>query len=288
MHLAGIQAAMELAKAKGDTEFEKRCRENLEVAGKTLIERLWTGKYFKCWWTEGAGDDGQIHIDTLYGQLWCYLLGLGDLTDPDYMRSHLLTEEQAADSPFGLQVIVNTKKKRDSESHHINDTVWQIGSITWTAMNLFLGNDVDVSMAQAEKVINHWRLKLNDQWDYRDLTAVWNGKPYCNSHYARQLMFWAIPMALVGQDYSAVDQRLSFDPKTKAPYRLPFYTPKANGVLEVEAGKPVRLRVIAGKLELKELVISGEVLAGDISVDAGDTITLDTMASNKHMRGTSQ
>ena len=196
------------------------------------------------------------------------------------MRLHLQTEKQTADSPFGLQVIVNTKEKRNIESRHINDTVWQIGSITWTVLNLFLGNDVDVSMAQAEKVINHWRLKLNDQWDYRDLTAVWNGNPYCNSHYGRQLMFWSIPMALAKQDYSAVEQRLSFGPKIKAPYRLPFYTPQANGVLEAEAGKPMQLRVIAGKLELKELVISGKVLAKDISMDAGGSITLDVMASD--------
>jgi len=199
--------------------------------------------------------------------------------DQKYMQSHLRTEVETADSPFGLQVIVDTTKKRDFSSRHIDSTVWQIGSITWTVMNLFLDNDVDMSMAQAEKVINHWRLKLNDQWDYRDLTAVWNGDPYCNSHYARQLIFWSIPMALAGQNYSVTDQRLSFNPKIKAPYRLPFYTPQANGVLEAKAGKPIQLRLIAGKLKLKELVISGKIAAKDISMVAGNSITLDVASS---------
>ena len=244
IHISGMEAALALAQLKNDQELTKRCRANLEAARNSMMKYLWNGEYFGCWWSKDNPENTYVHTDTLYGQLWSYLLGFSHIINPEAMRSHLRAEEQYADTPYGLKVIVDTSKGSNSDGRDMHDTVWPVASITWTGMKLFLGDDVDKSLSQGEKVVKHWAYTINDQWDYRDLSAGWDGTPYCNSHYGRQLMFWAFPLGLTGQDYSAVEQRLSFDPKTEAPYRFPFYTPKANGVLEAEAGKPLRLRVI--------------------------------------------
>ena len=76
----------------------------------------------------------------------------------------------------------------------VNNLVWQAGSIDWCALNLYLGGEVEESLAEAETVIRHWREGLRDQWDIRDLTTGWNGDPWCNSHYTRHLMLWSIPL----------------------------------------------------------------------------------------------
>ena len=65
----------------------------------------------------------------------------------------------------------------------------------------------------AQKVIGKWTDKLRDPWDVRDLYSVQDGYPWCNSHYGRQLIFWAIPLALSGQQYDAALGRLSLIPK---------------------------------------------------------------------------
>jgi hypothetical protein len=88
-------------------------------------------------------------------------------------------------------------------------------------------------------------------------------------------MFWAIPMALVGQDYSAVDERLSLDPKADGAYRLPFYTPFSNGVIERTAKGILSIRVLSGTLTLKELVVSGKTLLKDITLKTGEIAKLD-------------
>ncbi len=269
MHLAAMKASIALAEAYGDEEFATRCRESFDSANASLEKHLWTGKYYRNWWDANKGSPSLIHVDTLYGQLWSSILGLGDLTDRDKMLSHLQMEKSACDTPYGLEVITDTEKVRSPSRRDINSTVWQGGSMTWSALKLYLDQDVEDGLAMSEKVINHWREQLNDQWDYRDLTAAWDGMPWCNSHYTRQLTFWSLPMALSGQEYSAKDAALSFSPRVNAPYRIAFYLPQANGVLEAEPGKQPTLRVIDGELELNSVTVDGREIEFDVAMDNG-------------------
>ncbi|GAA5509176.1 GH116 family glycosyl-hydrolase [Novipirellula caenicola] len=268
MHLAAMKASIALAEAYGDEEFAIRCRHSFESATKSIDQNLWEGKYYRNWWDAKMGAPSLIHVDTLYGQLWSSILGLGELVDRDKMLSHLQMEKSACDTPFGLEVITDTEKVRSPTRRDINSTVWQGGSMTWSVLNLYLDQDVDDGLAMAEKVINHWRVQLNDQWDYRDLTAAWDGMPWCNSHYTRQLTFWSLPMALSGQEYTAKDGTLSFSPRIKAPFRLPFYLPQANGVLEALPGKQPTLRVIDGKIKLSKVTVNGKEIEFNIGLQS--------------------
>ena len=110
-------------------------------------------------------------------------------------------------SPFGLKVM--SRRGRDP----IDDLVWEAGSLDWASLRLLLGGDVKTSLAEAEKVVNVWREHLRDAWDWRDLTRSDDGQPWCNSHYARQLIFWSIPLVLSGQQYSAAEKKLLFAPR---------------------------------------------------------------------------
>jgi|WetSurMetagenome_2_1015567.scaffolds.fasta_scaffold346706_2 non-lysosomal glucosylceramidase len=76
------------------------------------------------------------------------------------------------------------------------------------------------------------------------------GQPYCNSHYSRQLILWAIPLAISGQQYSESDGTLSFDPVDSAPAELPFMLPGFAGILKLTDGKNDYLQVISGEIYL--------------------------------------
>jgi hypothetical protein len=156
----------------------------------------------------------------------------------------------------------------------IDELVWEAGSLDWTSLNLWLGEDMKTSMAEAEKLVNVWRVHLRDAWDWRDLTRSDDGQPWCNSHYARQLILWSIPLALSGQQYSAPQQKLSFAPRLGAPARLPWFTPVANGVLERTAAGKYRLLTLSGRAELRELTIAGGTPRKDVLLEAGRAVEL--------------
>jgi len=271
LHLAAILAAEKLAAVQGDTDFAGHCRENVESARKALNDRLWTGEHFRSWWMKDGGHPDALHADTLYGELWARILGLECTDDEDKIRRHLAAELEKNGSPFGLKVMRGTASREDGP---VNNIVWEAGSLDWCSLNICLGAGVNESLAEAAKVINKLREKLRDQWDIRDLTAGWDGYPWCNSHYARQLILWAIPLALSGQQYSAPERTLTFDPKIPAPATLPFFTPAAAGTLELTGDGSARLTVLSGRIELDRIRAGSMSEERPIVLDRGDTLEI--------------
>ncbi|CAZ94529.1 GH116 family glycosyl-hydrolase [Zobellia galactanivorans] len=275
MHLAAMKAATELAKEREKEDLVSLYKKNIAAAQNTLKAHFWTGTYFRNWWNKDEPKNDDIHIDTQFGQVWSYLLGLGDVIEPELMKSHLEAEVVAADSPYGMKVLAYAGNDRDETGSGVNNTVWQAGSIHWSILNIYLQMNPDKSLGQAKKVINHWRKGLNDQWNYADLTSVTNGYPHTNSHYGRQLMLWGIPLALSGQQFSAPQGVLSFTPRIEAPYKLPFFTAHASGVLEAKVGEPLLLTLKSGHLKLNKIIVDDQTLTENATLNVGDTIVLD-------------
>ncbi len=251
LHLAALRAAGRLAAVQGDQDFAEACRRSFELGVKALEEKLWTGRYFRSWWSADRKYPDALHADTLYGQIWSFLLGLGPLIDTAKISSHLRSEKEINSSPFGLKVMQLT----ENDSRFREELVWQAGSLDWCTLSLYAGGNVEEALSEAGKTVNVWREHLRDFWDWRDLTTAWDGQPWCNSHYARQLIFWSIPLALSGQNYSAVGKKILFQPKVQAPAKLPWFTPTAEGVLELSKNGGGVFEVYGGSLELRELCI---------------------------------
>ena len=270
LHLAAMLAAHKMAELQGDAELAAAVNANLDTARTKLDELLWTGEYYRSWWMKDAAYPDGLHADTFYGQLWAFILDLGLTIEPGKITAHLDAEMKYNETPYGLQVMTNTNEDIWTR----DDFVWQAGSIDWAALNICLGRPVEPSLAEAERVLNVWREHINDQWDIRDLSTITDGHPWCNSHYARQLMLWSIPLALSGQQYSAPDGRLSFEPRAGAPATLPFFVPTANGTLELLGDGSARLTVLSGELKLKELSVGATKLTEAISLKAGEGIDI--------------
>jgi non-lysosomal glucosylceramidase len=269
LHLAAIRAAEKMADRVQDGEFGRISRDHFEMAAHRLDELLWTGSYYRAWWMGHGEQTDALHVDTLYGQLWASVLGLGWVVDPVKVRAHLAAEARFCDGPSGLKVMHGRK------SEMIDDLIWQAGSIDWTALNLYADGSTKASYGEAEKVIRNWRDHLADFWDWRDLSRSDNGLPWCNSHYARQAILWAIPLALSGQQYSAFDKRLTFDPVQEAPKRLPWYVPGAAGALERSTDNQYTLRVLSGRIELKQWTVGKLMSHVPVNLRAGEAALLD-------------
>jgi hypothetical protein len=233
--------------------------------------------------------DGQpypdaLHADSLYGQLWAFILGLGLTADESSLRAHLKMESRLNASPYGLKVMRRADPSLPEAENAVPDggglnaardnLVWEAGSLDWCSLNLHLGGPVERSLDEAKKIVLNWAERLCDQWNYTDLTTAWDGHPWCNSHYARQVILWSIPLALSGQHYFAPEARLTFDPKTAAPAKLPFFTPTAFGTVQLTGDGHYKLTIAFGTLELRELRVAKAVLRRSGTLRAGESVTL--------------
>ncbi len=279
LHLAALLAAQKMAEQRDDPAFASECAAAFERGQKALDELLWNGSYYLAY--TNTGEDGDTLLsDTLYGQLWAEVLGLGLLVDKEKLAQHLAGEMRINASPYGLKVMYTEGRESDALPGMLlpddkpkprDEIIWEAGSLDWCALNIFLNGEAKTSLAEAGKIYRKWRDQLQDQWDIRDLSTAWNGEPYCNSHYALQLILWAIPLALSGQQYSAIEGKLSFAPRVKGVFKMPFVTPQACGTLEVTAQNDYILRVISGRLEVKWLYIDA-VLVGENIVLSKDQV----------------
>ena len=111
---------------------------------------------------------------------------------------------------------------------------------------------------------------------YADASAAGGLRPVVNSHYARQLNMWAIPLALSGQQFDARHPDgawLSFDRREpKVLRRWPVLTPGSLAIAsdrEVGCAPGLSLRLLAGKpLKLREVWLEGKLVAKDVSLAA--------------------
>ena len=159
------------------------------------------------------------------------------------------------------------------------------------ALGLFLGAlPTATALTMSQRTYNMYSTKLRDSFDFRDVGAVRsdgpNGttgvRPYCNSHYTRHLLgLHALPLALSGQQYDAATGLLSFRPRRDhreagARHTFAFFTPQGSGLVEElgaadeqAAGRDgcVRMRMLSGGLELRELKVDGVTLHFDAVVE---------------------
>ncbi len=296
LYLASMLAAEKMAKIEDHPEDLRTFDSAFEEGQSSLNQRLWTGRYFRAWWSEDTAAPNALLADTLYGQLWASVLHLGLVTDKSQLLSHLRSEVALNGTPFGLQAMSGANSHDSNANRHVqawnpnepkpNDRlIWPAGTLDWGSLNIYLGGNVNESMAEVNKAISNQRINLKDQWNYTDINNYWNGGSWGNSHYTRQLILWALPLALSGQQWDAVSERLTFNPAEPVPQRLPFFVPQATGVVELIAPGKWRIKVTSGRLAVHEVQIANARWTGDRLLRTGDCLYLSSpsaVASN-HM-----
>jgi non-lysosomal glucosylceramidase len=284
LHLASLLAANRLAEIENDQDSAAKFQLAYKDGQDGLNQRLWTGKYFRAWWSDRKPTANALLADTLYGQLWSSLLNLGQLTGKDKLLSHLASEANLNRSAFGLRVMTGADSQtfdpdrstpwEPGQPFPNDNLIWPAGSLDWSSLEILLGGDVDQSLNEAKKVIWNQSATLNDQWDYTDLNNNWDGGPWGNSHYTRQLIQWSLPLAISGEEWDASAESLSFRPENPSWRRLPFFTPQASGVVESVTTGKWRITICAGELALKSVQIAGATWLGERTVRAGESLDI--------------
>ena len=77
LHLASMLAAEKVAGIESDPENTRKFRSAFDAGQRSLDQKLWTGQYFRAWWSDDKAFPNALLADTLYGQLWASMLDLG-------------------------------------------------------------------------------------------------------------------------------------------------------------------------------------------------------------------
>jgi len=160
VYLLALRAAQELGTITNDTKFVSTVRQSFNHAQKRVDIELWdnTKQYYHAWWDMEYGSPEWIMSDSLYGQVWAYSLGLGDLVPRSKLKEHLLREIERNDSPFGLKVLNMGEVEITPEdtsiilSRHIpgckslenitkHNSVWMGADADWSSLMLHLGEE---------------------------------------------------------------------------------------------------------------------------------------------------
>jgi len=290
----------------GDTAYVAQLQQAYETGINALYQNLWNGKYFRAF--GGANITAEaVMADSLYGQVWAFTLGLGNITDTQNLLAHLMNGElEHNDSPYGLLVMTGRNGEKDFESiygelfdlsvkkvkHKIptigptdcnavaglaqDDSIWMGGSPDWSVLNLWLGTDVNTSLSQAQKGLATYNYFLNDPWDVHGILAGMgyglDGQYWCTAHYGFHMVLWHLPLALSGQYFNAINGTLQFNPVLQSPYQLPFFVPNYAGLISNNENKYSLTLLVGNGLSLNKISISGITFPNHIVLSNGQTI----------------
>ncbi|XP_031550637.1 uncharacterized protein LOC116288065 [Actinia tenebrosa] len=119
MFLLGLRAAEEIAEVQKDVDMYFLIREAIAKALKKVDQLFWDDErgYYHAWWDSKKGSPPWMMADSLYGQVWAYTLGLGNLLDPEKMKSHMNKENLLNDTPYGLRVMTNNRANKEDDTN---------------------------------------------------------------------------------------------------------------------------------------------------------------------------
>ncbi len=282
-YLGALRAAEEMGRHLGDLKFAERCGILFENGRRWMDEHLFNGDYYeheirlpgknaklvdglavgmgntKDWQLGGA-----CLVDQLVGQYMAHVCGLGYLHSKrkvgktlrsiykynfkqnlrghmNCMRSYALQEESAtlmASYPYG--------RRPEKPFPYFTEVMT---GFEYTAA---VGMLYEGQIARGLELIK----AVRDRYDGRKRNPF--NEAECGHHYARAMAAWAAVLALTGFHYSAVEQKMTFAAKEGQHF---WSTGYAWGICNIVTQKGkfcLSLKVLHGKVALKQLVITGE------------------------------
>jgi non-lysosomal glucosylceramidase len=289
-YLGALRAAGEMARRVGDREFEKTCRTLFESGRAWTDANLWNGEYYEHQVRPpksaadiapsllvgmGAKDiaepDYQLGrgclVDQLVGQFMAHVCGLGYLVDERNVQATLRSivkynRREGFDGHFNClrsfvlgdesAMLMASYPKGRPRNPFPYFTEVMTGFEYAAAVGMLYEGDTDAGLRAIRDI--------RDRYDGRKRSPF--DEAECGHHYARAMASWAAVLALSGFQYSGVDKSMEFAGREG---KFFWSNGSAWGTCQIspaapDKGKPglaVRVTVLHGRLELKEIALRG-------------------------------
>jgi len=271
MYLAGLRAGEQMARYLGDTAAADEYHRVFSLGSRLSDETLYDGEYYFQQVPEGVDAPYQYGpgciCDQVLGQWHARMYGLGDLYDPDHVRSALSSvfRYNFRDSFFDHHNPHRVYALNDDAGLLI--CTWPKGgrprsSVTY-AFECMIGFEYQVGAHLIYE--GYLREGLSVCKAIRDRHDGLKRNPFnefeCGSHYARSMANYAYLLALSGFRYSAPDKTLHLDPViNRDDFRCFFSVEGAWGTIRhrlAPHGPVVTIELAEGELKLSKAIIGG-------------------------------
>jgi len=204
--LATLACGMALAEESGDSEFADECNEWLKRGLASYQELLWCGDHYRLWNDPAHGQSSDVSLGNQLMAQWCVkVLGLPDLLPEANVQAALATVQRLnmAATAYGLANGVTPDGQRfdagwPQEGDHAKHVF--VGENLCAAMTFLYHGQTETGLEIAKRIYEAIALKTRSPWNQRCLISSETGLPVWGDDYYSNLVIWAAPMALAGED----------------------------------------------------------------------------------------
>lgn len=200
LYLASLLAMRKLSEFKRDKVMRDKTAMLLEPAEANFTKKLWTKGYFLNY-NDGKTLDTSCTVSQLMGAWYCHMLGLGYIVSRDKLRSSLenIFSLNAKASKFGAPNALNPLTGAPDEACLHSQHIWIGINYAFCALAIYEGFAKE-ALALAKKAWENISLRQNNPWNQPDMINTSTGAFMFGDHYMRNMVIWAIPLALSKQN----------------------------------------------------------------------------------------
>jgi len=192
--LASLLAMEKIAILLQDQKTKNLCREWFEKASENFQEKLWNGKYFICYSDKNKSES--CTVAQLTGQWYAHLLNLGYIVDRVKVRKSIesIFRLNGGVSKYGAVNGVLPSGKIDPACWQ-SKNIWPGINYAFCALAIYEGFSGE-ALELAQRVHKNFTDNIFNPWNQPDMLDSKNGQPLFGDHYMRNMVIWAIPLAL--------------------------------------------------------------------------------------------
>jgi uncharacterized protein (DUF608 family) len=202
IHLANLKMAERMAEAAGDREFAAQCREWFRQGSASLEEKLWTGNYYLTYHDPRAGKaSDDVFAYQLDGEWMARFHGLPHVFRQDRIPLALAAVRKACIDkwPFGA---VNLARPDGtlSQAAGYGPNAYFTPELFMLAMTYIYAGQRELGLELARRCVRSLNIENLLTWNQPNVMRADTGDMLFRSHYVQNMMLWALPAALAGQD----------------------------------------------------------------------------------------
>ena len=199
VHLANLRMVMRMAEEMGDKEFAQQCRNWFEQGSRAMEEYMWTGGYYLLYYELETGKRSDVIMSCqLDGEWMAEYHGLEGVFHPERVKTTLETLKQTV-TDRGAVVFSGAKEKGFQPGYWTYAGVHPPSSFM-LAMTYMYNGERDFGLELARRAMRTVVCENPYSWDIPILFDGDTGEIIWGSDYYQNLMLWALPAALEGQD----------------------------------------------------------------------------------------
>jgi uncharacterized protein (DUF608 family) len=202
IHLANLKMMERLANKIEDRDFAQQCHSWYEQGSRSMEDKMWAGTYYLAYKDEKLGkQSSDVFAYQLDGEWMANFHGLAGIFRADRVKTALGAIKRACIDPWKFGA-VNLARPDGSLAENVGygPNAFFVPEVYMLAMTYMYAGEHAIGLELARRCVFSLNIHNLLTWNQPNLLRADNGDVLFGSHYVQNMMLWALPAALEGQD----------------------------------------------------------------------------------------